>query len=238
MDLVSIKRRAVPLHAEVSTLLSHQILSGALLPGEKLPPLDVLAEEMGVARMTVRQGMSVLEEKGFIERRPGRGTFVRHIDIPKRHVLHMQAPLAQIYAMVEQLKVRVIRGKARQGEKVQIDGKTCWKFVRIHTMKKRPFCHARVIIDSAVYARASAKFATETAVSVIRKMRIPIASARQRVGISYADVEVAHALEINVNTPVFNIHRRFFDGDGNLIYSANLIYPGDVLEFEIDFTVD
>ena len=74
-------------------------------------------------------------------------------------------------------------------------------------------------------------------VSVLKELGVAVASARQKVTISYADFDLAQALDINVNSAVFRVFREFFDSEARLIYSATLFYPGDSMEFEIDFTV-
>ena len=73
--------------------------------------------------------------------------------------------------------------------------------------------------------------------TVIKELGIAITSARQRITISYADVEIAEALNLPVNAPVFRVLREFFCDKGNLLYSATLIYPGDKLELDIEFTL-
>jgi hypothetical protein len=45
-------------------------------PGVQLPTLEQLAEQLGVARVTVRQAMDLLEDEQLIWRRQGKGTFV------------------------------------------------------------------------------------------------------------------------------------------------------------------
>jgi len=52
------------------------ILSGIYRLGEKLPSERELCQKHGVTKMTARQAMGVLEEKGLITRQQGRGTFV------------------------------------------------------------------------------------------------------------------------------------------------------------------
>jgi len=49
---------------------------GDLLPGQKLPPENELAELMGVGRPSVREALSVLRFEGVIETRAGDGTYV------------------------------------------------------------------------------------------------------------------------------------------------------------------
>ncbi|MEV6350508.1 GntR family transcriptional regulator [Actinoplanes sp. NPDC051851] len=52
-------------------------------PGDVVPAESVLAEEFGVARMTVRAALNALESDGLIERIQGRGTFVRQRPEPR-----------------------------------------------------------------------------------------------------------------------------------------------------------
>ena len=234
MKLQSMRRQAVPLHAEVAAVLRHQIQSGELKAGARLPALRELTEELGVARMTIIQAMNTLEDEGLIEKHSGRGTFVRKVNVPDRHTLHLDAALTQIYSMVEQLEVSVKEGVATI--KKSEDDRFFRSMQRIHTRKGRPFCQVDILLDDAVYERAPERFGKEIVVSVLRDLDINIARARQHVTISYADFSLAKALSIPVNSAVFRVRREFFDEAGRLIYSAVLFYPGDRLEFDMEFT--
>ena len=237
MNLQAMKRQAVPLHAEVAEVLRHQILSGDLQPGTRIPALRELTEQLGVARMTVVQAMNTLEDEGLIERHAGRGTFVRDVEVADRHTLQMKAELSQIYAMVEQLEVSVSDSDATV-EISDPDGRAYRSMRRIHAKDGRPFCRVDLKLDNALFEMAPDRFLKEIVVSVLRDIGIEVASARQKVTISYADFALARALDINVNAAVFRVYREFFDADGNLIYSATLIYPGDLLELEIEFAIE
>lgn len=236
MNLQSMKRQAVPLHAEVAEVLRHQILSGELGPGSRLPALRELTATLGVARMTVVQAMNTLEEEGLIEKHSGRGTFVRNVRLPDRVSLQMKAELSEIHAMVDQLEVSVRQGNATIEKSVEGRYFRCMR--RIHTRAGKPFCQVDIRLDDAVYERAPERFTQEIVVAVLRDLGIAVDQASQKVTIAYADFELAKALGIKVNSAVFKVLREFFDADGQLIYSAKLFYPGDLLEFEINFTTD
>jgi len=237
MNLQSMKRQAVPLHAEVAGVLRHQIMSGDLAPGTQLPALRELTTQLGVARMTVVQAMNTLEEEGLIERHSGRGTFVKDVDIPNRQTLHMKAEMSQIHSMVSQLEVSFVSSD-KKVETSDIDGRDYQCMQRIHARDGKPFCHVDIRLDHALFALAPERFTQEIVVSVLHDLGVEVASARQKVAISYANFELAQALQINVNSAVFRVFREFYDAQNNLIYSANLIYPGDMLELEIEFAVD
>lgn len=234
MNLQAMKRSAVPLHAEVAEVLRHQIMSGDLPSGTKLPALSKLTKQLGVARMTVIQAMNTLEEEGLIEKYSGRGTFVRDVKIPARHTLQMQADISQIYTMVDQLEVSV-----RQTDiliKKDSKGRYLRCMSRIHTRMGKPFCQVDIQLDDNIFDRAPKRFAQEIVVSVLKDLGFTIHKARQKVTISYADFDMAQALGIKVNSAVFLVNREFLDEDGQLVYSATLSYPGDLLELEVEFT--
>ncbi|MEM8980629.1 MAG: GntR family transcriptional regulator [Pseudomonadota bacterium] len=236
MNLQAMKRSAVPLHAEVAEVLRHQILSGELASGTKLPALSALTEQLGVARMTVVQAMNTLEEEGLIEKHSGRGTFVKAVKLPQRHTLHMKADISQIHTMVEGLEVSVLQQDALIEK--DAEGRYFRSMRRIHTRSGKPFCQVDIKLDDPIFDRAPERFAREIVVSVLRDLGIMVQAARQKVTISYANFAMAQALGIKVNSAVFRVERQFLDPHGTLIYSAILSYPGDLLEFEMEFATD
>ena len=236
MNLQSMRRIAVPLHAEVAEVLRCQIMSGTLATGTRLPALRELTQQLGVARMTVVQAMNTLEEEGLIEKYPGRGTFVKRVRIPARHTLHMNADISQIHRMVDQLEVSVHQKDAliEKGE----DGRYYRSMSRIHTRAGKPFCQVDIKLDDRLFERAPERFSQEIVVSVLRDLGITIHRARQKITISYADFIMARALAIKVNSAIFRVFRQFLDDGGQLIYCATLHYPADLLELEMEFTTN
>ncbi|MBF2759706.1 MAG: GntR family transcriptional regulator [Ectothiorhodospiraceae bacterium AqS1] len=236
MNLQAMKRSAVPLHAEVAAVLRHQILSGHLPAGTRLPALRELTEELGVSRMTIVQAMNALADEGLIKKRSGRGTFVKAVELPQRHTLNMKAEISQLYAMVEQMEVSVRRGENAL-EKSE-DGRYFRTMSRIHTRSGKPFCLVDIKLDDRIFQRAPDRFASEIVVSVLKDIGVGVEKARQGITISYADFALAQALRIKVNSAVFRVFREFIDAWGSLIYSATLFYPGDLLEFEVEFSTE
>lgn len=232
MNLQSIKRQAVPLHAEVAAVLRHQILTGELSAGTRLPALSELVEKLGVARMTIVQAMNTLEEEGLIEKQSGRGTFVRSVKLPKRHTLHMTAELSQIYAMVDQMEVSVKKGDTSIQS---IQGQYFRSMRRIHTRSGKPFCQVDLMLDDALFEKAPHRFEQEIVISVLKDLGVSVEKARQKVTITYANFSLAEALNISVNSAVFKVKREFLNKDDRMIYSATLFYPADSLEFEMEF---
>ena len=65
-----------PRYWVIAEALRHRIQDGKLPPHSQLPAETELAEEFGVARMTLRRALNELVEAGLLYRVHGRGTFV------------------------------------------------------------------------------------------------------------------------------------------------------------------
>jgi GntR family transcriptional regulator, transcriptional repressor for pyruvate dehydrogenase complex len=62
---------------QIAATIADAILDGVFPPGSTLPPERDLAEQLGVNRTSLRQGLARLQQMGLIEARHGSGTVVR-----------------------------------------------------------------------------------------------------------------------------------------------------------------
>lgn len=66
----------VPLYMQIYTDYVTKINTGQYQVGDKLPSENSIATEYDVSRITSRKAMELLQQNGYIERTPGRGSFV------------------------------------------------------------------------------------------------------------------------------------------------------------------
>lgn len=62
---------------EVASQIINRIISGALIPGEKLPPEREISVKMNVNRHTLREALRKLESLGLLSVRQGDGIYIR-----------------------------------------------------------------------------------------------------------------------------------------------------------------
>src|SRR5271154_106264 len=82
-------KSGMPVYLQVVDQIKAAAASGALKPGEALPSIRPLAEELRLNRNTVAKAYAELESQGIIETLPGKGCFLKHNHSPfTRDVRH------------------------------------------------------------------------------------------------------------------------------------------------------
>lgn len=68
------------LYEQVARQLQELIMTGALKPGDRLPPERELVEQLGVSRVVIREAMKTLEGRGLLEVLTGSGTYILQVE--------------------------------------------------------------------------------------------------------------------------------------------------------------
>lgn len=68
----------MPLHLQISEMLTREIQAGILVNGEKLAPERQMATQLNISVGTLRKALRDLDEKGMLRRVHGSGNYVHH----------------------------------------------------------------------------------------------------------------------------------------------------------------
>src|ERR1700704_2373507 len=85
-----------PVYLQVVDQVKAAAASGALQPGEALPSIRPVAEELRVNRNTVAKAYSELESLGVIETLPGKGCFLKENHSPLRKEVRRKLLIEEI----------------------------------------------------------------------------------------------------------------------------------------------
>jgi len=122
----------MPIYLQIVDQVRTAAASGALRPGEALPSIRPLAEELRVNRNTVAKAYTELESQGVIETLPGRGCFLKenqsalrkkvrrellieHIDQVIVQAHHLQVPHDEFVELIRE-RLDVLDDKRRAHE--------------------------------------------------------------------------------------------------------------------------
>lgn len=232
-----LKSSSGKLYEQIATLMRKRIMTGAWTTGGRIPTLSKLSKEFGVAVVTVRQALSILEEEGLIWRRQGKGTFVAE-RANDHHWIKLGtdwSSMIQIWAATEpqildsREDVILPRGFDNSGTPA-----ASYRFLhRLHRSQAIPYAVLSIYLDSEVWRLNPNRFDTQMVIPFLQELPgIEIAEARQTLTISTADLENAELLDIAVGAPVGEVRRHFLSPAGRILYSGLAVYRGDLVMLE------
>lgn len=230
----------IPRYLQLADLFRHRVEKGQWPVGSTLPSIEQLMGEFDVARVTVRQAISLLTGEGLLSPQRGRGTFVTAAGAGAKRQLRVETTLGDLVEMYQGDKPH--HDTLEEGERMPrlkaSDGTPAPAYVymrRIHSRDGEAYCVISIYIDKRVFRRAPARFRKELALPVLTSLSgLKIASARQTLNISTADFETARLLDIPVNAPMADVRRVLCARDGTIIYIAEISYRGDYIHLEMD----
>ena len=96
----------VPIYLQLMEQVRHAIETGALRPGEQLPSIRPLAEELVVNPNTIAKAYRELEHEGVIELRQGAGAFISEKAPSKKDAEKFRAAQTDVAATIAKLRTR------------------------------------------------------------------------------------------------------------------------------------
>ncbi|HEY6946461.1 MAG TPA: GntR family transcriptional regulator [Candidatus Acidoferrum sp.] len=128
-------KSGMPVYLQIVDQVKAAAASGALKPGEALPSIRPVAEELRINRNTVAKAYGELESLGVIETVPGKGCFLKENHSPlrkevRRRMLteeidraivmahHLQVPGPEFLELIRE-RVQTLESKRRANERLQ-----------------------------------------------------------------------------------------------------------------------
>ena len=229
---------ALPLYAQVESILSAAITDGTFPPGSRLPNEDELVEQYAVSRTTIRQTIQNLVRRGLVEIRRGKGTFVLEPKITQ--------DLTELTGFVEDMQVLGRRASARVLDKQIVPasesaarqlgmaaGAPVVRIQRVRLADNIPLSFDETFLPREIGDKVMAdNLETEPIFSLLEeKYDTALVEAEYRLEAVSADAIVARALGIAVGGPIFLIERTSYTTGHQPVDYEKLYYRGDRIRF-------
>ncbi|WP_371499136.1 GntR family transcriptional regulator [Kitasatospora sp. NBC_00374] len=241
-----------PKYRRIADALRAAVDSGQYRAGDRLPGENDLMETYGVARMTARQALGVLQTEGIAEARKGAGVFVRDFRPLRRHGVQRlaqqrwgsgrsiwSADLGDRSLEVDQVAV------AQEGAPEQVAGvlgvepgdPVCVRRRRF-VLDGRPvllstsYLSAALVEGTAVTREDSGPVGTYARLAEIGAEPVRF---REEIRSRMPDEDELSRLELTAGTPVILVCRTAFAADGRAVEVNEMVLDAASYVLEYDF---
>lgn len=234
----ALQKSNVSRYIQLASLFRQRIESREWDVGAKIPTVKELADQCGVATMTIRQSLDILEKEGLIERFRAKGTFVRAR--PERDLwCEVKTDWSGMLIARQDASIEILSDQGGSGlppyeGDIGNVAPGYRHLQRRHSRGGTAFLLADIFVDERICAEIPEEnYSKVTAMRLVSD--IPgqtIADARQLVTIGAADLETSVKLNVSIGEPVAKVQRVAVNQHGDIILLANGIYRGDMMRIE------
>lgn len=230
---------SIPLHIQVEKLLRQYVEKENGKNGNKFPREVDLAEELGVARNTVRVAISKLVKDGLLIRKKGVGTVISERKIYTR--------LDNWFSFTKEMEQKGLHvfNHVLDTEKVKADEEIASIFnikrntqllelTRLRGTREQPYLlsiswfHPRLKISQEEdFMRPLYKLMEE-------QYGVYVSTSREEISALAADSDLADTLQIKIGDPVLYRKRKVFNSDGLLVEYNKVYYRGDGISYSVE----
>lgn len=230
----------VPLYLQLAERLQKQIEAGMYSVGTRLPSERELSEQNDVSRMTARQALHVLIQRGLAEPRVGKGTYV---SVPKidQELVRLTSFSDEMRRLGRQPNSRVLThhleaADAKVAEQLQIPpGSEVALLIRIRLANGTPLALERSYLNHELCPGVleTHDFGRESLYEVLRNQYgILLTWATQVIEARLPTNAERHALELEQHDPVLSLTRvTFYENDRPVEYVTS-VYCGSRYKFK------
>src|SRR6516162_2744564 len=228
----------LPLYAQVENVIMERISDGSLPAGSRLPSEDTLVEEYAVSRTTIRAAIQSLVQRGLVEIRRGKGTFVTQPKITQE--------LTELTGFVEDMQAMGRTATARLLDKriVAADEAVAHQLALapgtlvVRLRRVRLADRVAISFDETYLPRdlgekvAENDLEAEPVFALLEdKYGTPLLEAEYKLEAAAADAVAAQALQVPAGSPIFLIERTSYTSGNRPVDYERLHYRADRIRF-------
>jgi GntR family transcriptional regulator len=235
MSIKAPPKREQALYVQLAESFRRRIATKDWQIGLQLPNVEDLANQCGVARITVRQAMNILEHEGLVSRSRRRGTHVLKEPVVLR-VHHMTAHWDDFMSSNSGGGSKIIKNAVAKALPAVApeEGPMRGEFRHLRLISYQtgglPLLLRETFVKRNIYSKIERRIETISMMNLLGEHAEGVTIFNQ---IRAADQSIANMLRIPLGTPILEGRHIGVDTNGSVIFVDMPILRGDYLRFEI-----
>lgn len=235
------------LYQQVSQEILERVQSGALQVGDKLPPEEQYAEELGISRSTLRLAFAELERVGVLERRKRAGTQIV-ADRPKPKFIMSTTGIHELLSLGRDTELTVTGTRTVRTEDIPLlEGNSSetghWLEVsgtRSLSGESKPFNVNRVYVPARYAGIEPLLSDKETSIfnAIEENFGVSVGRVSQAAKAIACSSNEAKILGLNSGAPVLQIVAQLYVRDGGLMEVSIATFDPERFQVRTDVEIE
>ncbi len=235
---------ATPLYVQLLAEIEGKIRSGEIQAGERLLTEGEMAKAYGVSIITVRKAVSELVEKGLVEKKQGKGTFVRRQKFAK-DIKNLQSfsEMCRHMNMVpggRMLENKLIPADEKVREQLGLEkGAQVLYISRVRTANGEPVAIEKNYFPLKYSFLLEKRFDDNSLFECLRdEAKVKVAVSEKRIELCRATTSEAKLLKISRGTPLLFIKSVAYTQEREPLYAGVQVFNGETCSFYVRESLD
>ncbi len=234
---------AIPLYKQIENYLRKLIESGEYNGGKFLPKEKDLANQFGVSRNTVRQGISKLVQEGLVKRTQGKGTVVINSNISTQldewHSFSEEMMKKGVKLQDYSINIDWVTADSKLAEILQVEEKTLLlQLERLRGDNDGPFVYFISWFHPRLELTGEEDFSRRLYEVFEKDLSIFPSRSEETLKAINPNSEIAKQLNIKKKEPILFRQRKVYDAGDRIIEYNEGHYRGDKFSYCIDIKRD
>lgn len=229
-----------PRYLQIIQYFAEKIDSGELKEGDKLPTEQEICNFFNVSRITARQALEGLTNKGYIVKKQGKGSYVR------MNKMNMQLNSLQGFSeemrskglepSTKLLSLVICNPSSDVAEKLNIDSSVkVYSIERVRYANKQALSLENVFIPFFLCPDIEQNDLTGSLYKILQeKYNISIKKGSQSIEAGFIDKRTAKLLNVRTGTQALIIERVTYTSNDTPLEYVKSVYRGDKYKFYVD----
>ncbi|WP_258360773.1 GntR family transcriptional regulator [Moorella sulfitireducens] len=238
------RSKPIPLHYQITSDLRRAIKEGRYRVGDLFPTDKQLMEKYDVSSITVRRAVAALVDEGLLERRPGKGTFVKREPV--------EETLGKLTGFFEEMKARgyepsariiftgPVADPAKEKQKVPalrvFGDEPLFLIEKVQQMNGQPITYLRSYWPYEYGSRLAGEDLERHGLYelVEEKLGLALERAEQTISAGRAGKAEAAYLQVKVGSPLLIMERTAYDERGKPVELSINAYRPDRYKYRVE----
>ena len=227
-----------PLYFQLKEILRDKIENLEFQEGDMIPSESEIQQRYDVSRATVRKAIQILVNEGFMEKKRGKGTFV------KRRKIEEELPVLKSFT--EEMSGRDASKKVISASYTKAPASICARLgllseESVFSLKRLMMVDGKPLGILHSYIPANYRLSleedyTKSLYRILEKKGIRLRNSEQTIEVSMSTPEETRLMRLKSSVPTLVIERLAYSVNGEIVEYVKGVYHGDRYRFNCRLT--